>query len=156
MRRNMKERLGREDTQVKLIFWGMMVVLAAVLIPLFVIGYYNFESVDDVGYATSAELVWQETHSLWKLFAAQAAYAWEYWHIWQGTFTAEWFVTCMMGIFKQNAYYMGTWLSLGGFVVSELLLFAVVLRLVMGADVWHTGIISAGILSIQLLLTPVP
>lgn len=152
----MKERLGKEDTQVKLIFWGMIAVLAAVLIPLFVIGYYNFESVDDVGYATSAELVWQETHSLWKLFTAQAAYAWEYWHTWQGTFTAEWFVTSMMGIFKQNAYYMGTWLSLGSFVVSELLLLSVVLRRVMGADVWRTGIISVSILSLQLLLTPVP
>ena len=92
------DKLKREENQVKILFAGTILVLLCVVLPLFLIARYNFQSVDDVGYAVSAENVWQETHSVWRVFARQAAYAKEYWEIWQGTFAAEWFTTSMMGI----------------------------------------------------------
>ena len=84
------DKLKREENQVKILFAGTILVLLCVVLPLFLIARYNFQSVDDIGYAVSAENVWQETHSVWRVFARQAAYAKEYWEIWQGTFAAEW------------------------------------------------------------------
>lgn len=50
-------RFIKEELQVKAIFIGVLLVLIALLIPLFWIGNYNFPSVDNVGYAKTAEVV---------------------------------------------------------------------------------------------------
>lgn len=150
------KNMEKEEQYIRIIFWGMVLVLTAILVPLFIIGHYNFESVDDIGYGGTAEVVWAETHSIIQVLIRQIAYAWEYWHIWQGTFAAEWFSTSMMGIFAKNAYYMGTYITLGGFVLSELFLFQMILKRVMGADAYRAGIVSIAIICMQLLLVPVP
>lgn len=149
-------RFLKEDMQIRAIFAGVMLMLVALLIPLFVIGHYNFPSVDDVGYGKTAEIVWDETHSVVKTCLRQVGYAWEYWHTWQGTFAAEWFTTTALGIFGRDAYFAGTYLSLGGFVLFELFLFVTALRKVMGADFFRAGIVAGCIVSLQVLLTPVP
>ncbi|MCD8130593.1 MAG: DUF6056 family protein [Lachnospiraceae bacterium] len=113
-------------------------------------------SMDDVGYATSAEKIWEETHSVLKVFAAQFSYAWDYWKSWQGTFAAEWLCTSLMGIFQKSAYYMGTYIALTGFVFTELFLFLVILMKVFHADFFRSCIISAGVICLQILLTPYP
>lgn len=149
-------KLKKEELHVRAIFIGMVLLLFIVIAPLFVIGHYNFASVDDIGYANTAESVWEETHSVLKVFVRQLSYAWDYWHIWQGTFAAEWFVTSVMGIFSRDAYFMGNYLALGGFVLTEMLLFMVILKKVMGADTYRAGILSACVICAQVLLTPVP
>lgn len=146
----------KKEMHIKIIFAGVLLTLVILLIPLFVIGHYNFPSIDDVGYGKTAEVVWDETHSVIMTCLRQIPYAWDYWHIWQGTFAAEWFTTTVMGIFGRSAYYMGTYLSLGGFVLFELLLFMTILKKVMGADFFRAGIISGCVVSMQVLLTPVP
>lgn len=150
------KNLGKEELHIKIIFVAMVLILAVVLIPLFMIGHYNFQSVDDVGYATTALNVWKETHSVFKVFAGQFSCAWDSWRTWQGTFAAGWFAASTMGLFIENAYYMGTYLALGGFVISELLLFAVIFRRILGADMYRAGIISICIICMQVLLTTVP
>lgn len=146
----------KNEVHVKIIFVGVLLTLTLLLIPLFVIGHYNFPSIDDIGYGKTAEIVWDETHSVVMTCLRQISYAWDYWHTWQGTFAAEWFTTTVMGIFSRSAYYMGTYLSLGGFVLFELLLFMTILKKVLDADFFRAGIISGCIVSIQILLTPVP
>lgn len=134
----------------------MILVLAVILLPLFRIAHYNFRSVDDFGYAQSPETVWEESHSVIKVLAAQIPYTWDYYHEWQGTFFSEWFTTSMMGIFSKNAYYMGTYFTLGGMVLAELLAFMVILRKVLGADIYRAGIAAISCVSLQVLLTPAP
>jgi len=151
-----QSRWWKEENQVKILFAIMGFVLVAVLIPLFVIAHYNFQSVDDFGYAQSGEAVWEETHSVWKVFGAQIPYTWNYYQTWQGTFFGEWFTTSMMGIFSKNAYYMGTYLSLGSFVLAELTAFWVFLVKGMGADKYRAGIVAFSCIAFQVLLTPVP
>lgn len=150
------KRLGKEEVQIKLIFTGMILVLFAVLVPLFWIGHFNFASIDDIGYAGTAEAVWEETHSVIRVFLKQIPYAWEYWHNWQGTFSVEWFATSVMGMFTNDAYYMGTYITLGGFVLCELFLFLIILKHILGADIYRAGIISISIICMQILLVPVP
>lgn len=146
----------KKELHVKIIFVSVLLVLIALLIPLFWIGHYNFPSVDDIGFAKTAEVVWDETHSVVQTCLRQISYAKEFWHRWQGTFATSWFTTTAMGIFGRDAYYMGTYLSLGGFVLFQLLLFMVILKKAMGADFFRAGIISICIVSLQVLMTPVP
>ena len=150
------QKIKTEKTQIKLIFWIMVAVFAAVLVPLFRIGYYNFKSVDDFSYAQHSEAIWEQTHSVLKVFAGQISYTWDYYLKWQGTFFSEWFTTSVMGIFSKNAYYMSTWLTLGGFVLAEGFLLMIVLVKILGADRYRAGIITMGCIMIQLLLTPFP
>ena len=64
---SMKKILSNEDTQLKIIFTGIVIVLLVTLIPLYIISHYNFMSMDDVGYATDAEELWAQTHSVLKV-----------------------------------------------------------------------------------------
>ncbi len=145
-----------EDWQLKILLIIMIGVLLMILVPLFMIAHYNFRSVDDFGYAKEAELVWEESKSVCKVFWAQIAYTWDYYLDWQGTFFGEWLATSVMGIFSKNAYYMCTYLNLGGFVIAELIAFMTILVKGLGADKARAGIISIGCICLQVLLTPVP
>lgn len=146
----------QEETQVRLIFWWMVCVLVAILIPLLGVAHYNFKSVDDFSFAQNAELVWESTHSVFKVIAAQISYTWQCYLTWQGTFFSEWLTTSLMGIFSKNAYYMATYLSLGGFVLAEMILLMTVFCKVLGADRYRAGIVSISCVSMQVLLTPIP
>lgn len=145
-----------EDSQVKVIFFIMVVVLISVVFPLFRISYYNFRSVDDYEYAMVSEPIWEESHSVIKVLAEQVGYARDYYYTYQGTFFSEWFFTSMIGIFSKNAYYMGTYFTLGGFVLAELLAFMVIFMKVLHTDIYRGGIITMGCLCLQILFTPCP
>lgn len=144
------------EVQIKMLFIISIVVLIAVLFPLFRIAHYNFRSVDDFGYAESAEAVWEESHSVIRVLMEQIPYTKNYYNAWQGTYFSEWFTTSMMGIFSKNAYYMGTYLSLGCFVLAEATLFLIIFLKVLRTDLYRAGIVTASCLSMQILLTPVP
>lgn len=145
-----------EEAQVKILFVISVGVLLAVLLPLFGIAYYNFRSVDDFSYAENAEAVWEESHSVIQVLKEQISYAKDYYNSWQGTYFAEWFTTSMMGIFSKNAYYMGTYLSLGSFVLAEGTLFLIIFLKILHTDIYRGGIVTASCLSFQILFTPVP
>lgn len=150
------QKFTKGESYVKIIFSGVLVVLIALLIPLFVIGHYNFASVDDFGCMEAAEAVWKETHSIIKTCLKQVSCTCETWHNWQGTFAAEWITGMVLVFFGRDAYYVGTYLTLGGFVLFEMLLFIVIFKKVMGADFFRAGIAAGCIVGMQVLMTPVP
>lgn len=120
------------------------------------VSYYNFKSVDDFIFSQSAEQVWKETASVVRVFLAQISYTWKHYLNWQGTFFSEWLATSIMGIFSENAYYMSTWLSLGGFIVSESFLLMTIFRKILGADWYRSGIVTMSCIGMQVLLVPYP
>lgn len=150
------KRLQKESTQVKIIFVGMILVLTAVLLPLFIIAHYNFRCADDFGFCRTGEAVWEETHSVFRVMAEQAAFTEKMYHTWQGTYSSIWVGSCFMGIFSKNCYYMGTYLSLGGFVLAESFLLMVILVKILGSDVFRAGIVTMCCLCMQILMTPMP
>lgn len=154
-RKSMK-KLGKEETQVKILCAGMILLLVAVLLPLFWISAYNFKSVDDYTFALNATKVWEQSHSVWKVLSAQIEDAWNIYLTWQGTYFSQWFMSSMLGIFGESAYYVGTFLSLGGFVLAEGLLFMVVLVKGLGADKCRAIIASISCIIVQVLWTPYP
>ncbi|MCD8067546.1 MAG: hypothetical protein LUE87_01380 [Lachnospiraceae bacterium] len=152
----MKKLLSKEDTQLKIIFVGMIFVLLAVLIPLYVISHYNFMSMDDVAYAAEAIQIWKESHSVLQLFASIITYCQSFWQEWAGIVTAQGLLILIMGPFVENSYYMSTYITLTCFIVSELFLFLVILIRIFHADFFRSAIISICIISLQILLTPYP
>ena len=131
---------------MKIIFAGMILVLAAVLLPLFIIAHYNFRCADDFEFCRTGEAVWEETHSVFRVMAEQAAYTENMYRTWQGTYSSTWIGSC----------YMGTYLSLGGFVLAESFLLMVILVKILGSDVFRAGIVTMCCLCMQILMTPMP
>lgn len=150
------KKLKTEEFQIKVLFGIMIAVLAAVLIPLFVIGHFNFMSVDDYGYAQEPERLWEQTHSVLRVLWAQIEYTWNYYHTWQGTYFYEWLTTSLLGLLGKNYYFVGTYLNLGGFALAEFFSLSVIFRKGLGADKFRAGIVAASVLCLQVLLTPVP
>ena len=150
------EKWKTEESQVKIICIGAVVVLIAILVPLFWISSYNFMSADDFVFAKGAEAVWKETHSVVQVMQHQLGVTVEMYHTWQGTYFDIWFCTSMMGLFIENMYYMGTVLSLGGFVLAEFMFFMVVLVKGMGADKFRAATVTISCMVLQILLTPYP
>lgn len=58
-----------ESVQLKMICVGMVCLLVATLMPLFIIAHYNFISVDDFTFAASSGRIWEETRSVWSVLA---------------------------------------------------------------------------------------
>lgn len=148
--------IKEEGTQVKLIFAGMIFVLAAVVLPLFIISHYNFRSADDYEFSKTGEVVWDETHSIVKVMTEQASYTADMYRTWQGTYSDIWLTTTVMGLFAKNHYYVGTYLSLGGFLLAEAFLLMVILVKILGSDIFRAGIVSMGCLCMQVLMVPMP
>ena len=145
-----------KEAQIKTLFIISIMVLIAVLFPLFRIAYYNFRSIDDFDYTLTSEAAWEMRHSIIDVFKEQINYARNYYYSFQGTYIGEWFTSSMIGIFSKNAYYMGTYLSLGSFVLAETTLFLLIFLKVLRTDVYRAGIVTASCLSLQILFTPVP
>lgn len=145
-----------EETQIKMLFIAAIGVLTAVLVPLFWIAHYNYFSADDFVFVQNAETVWEESHSVIRVLLAQIDYTKALYFSWQGTYFNIWIYTSVIGILGKNAYYVGTYLSLGGFVLAEAILFSIIFRKVLRADIFTAGIVTASCLSLQILTTLVP
>ncbi|MGN1149064.1 MAG: DUF6056 family protein [Lachnospiraceae bacterium] len=150
------DKLRREETQVKILLAGMIVLTIALLLPLFIIARYSVKSADDFIYFRDPESVWQSTHSLFALCREQAVYAYDYWTEWQGTYFSEWLTTVMMGLCGDQYYFVCSYLALGGLVLSELLAFKMIFVNFLKADFYRTGILALGCILMQILLMPFP
>lgn len=73
-----------------------------------------------------------------------------------GYLFSVWLTTSITGIFGENGYYVTTWFTLGGFVLSESLFLMTVMRKILGADWIRAGIITMCCIIMQVLLTPAP
>jgi len=146
----------QEDTQIKVLFFITTFIFCVVLVPLFVLGHYNFLSVDDYSFAMNAARVWKETGSAFKVFGEQLEFTKNFYFTWQGTFFDVWLTTSLLGILGEQAYYAGTYLSLGGMVIAEMFGIMTILVKCLGADKMRAGIVAMSYICIQVLLTPVP
>lgn len=157
MKKNLREiNIKYEDVQIKILAGGLLLFLILILAPLFIISHYNFVSADDYSFSAASVSLWQKSHSVWKVLCNQVRHAYEQYHTWQGTYFSGWLLTSLLGFFSQNAYFLGTYLSLGGLVVCELFSFIVILRKVFHTDYACSFILAVSCISMQVLMTTVP
>lgn len=145
-----------EEGQIRILLAGMILAAAMVLLPLFLIAHYNFRSADDYTFGQAAEAVGERTGSVFQVLKEQFFHTKDFYEDWQGTYFDVWLTGALLGIFGRNAYYVGTYLSLGGFVAAELTLFMLIMCRVLGGDRKQAAIIALGLICMQVLLTPVP
>lgn len=151
------KRWKTEAIQVRLLFLGMVLLLIAILLPLFWISFYNFKSAaDDYGYAANVVKTWQDSHSVLKVLENQTKDTWNVYQTWQGSFVCHWFTSIMLGVFGESAYFLSTFMTLGSLVLAELLLFMVILVKGLGADKYRAAIASISCIIVQVLWTPYP
>ena len=144
------------DWQIKVIFYVLLIVFLIAIIPLFVMSFYSFMSADDYSFAKNPVEVWKEGHSFLKLMISQFEPVKSNYMSWQGTYFSEWLNRVLIGVCGETAYYVGTFVSLGGLIAAELFTFVTILVKGLGADKYCAGIVSMGCVLMQILFTPVP
>ncbi len=155
-KRKILSAIKTEKFQIRLIAVGLILFLVLMLIPLFQISHYSFISTDDYSFLAESLTVWRQTHSVGKVLLAQIHFTYDFYQTWQGTYFDVWLLSSLLGFFAENAYYMGTYLSLGGLVTAELISFLIILRKVLHADYCRSIIVAISCIAMQVLLTSVP
>ncbi len=143
-------------TQKQMIYYLSVLMLLVVLIPLFIMAHYAHMCADDYSYVGPVIASWNRNHSILQLLKSQFIYAYDYYFSWQGTFSMEWLGSTLMVMIAEKHYYLTTYITLGGMVVSELILFMLIGVKALGADKYDTGIVSCWLIALQVLMTPVP
>ena len=91
-----------------------------------------------------------------KVLLSQIQFTYDFYHTWQGTYFDVWLLSSLLGFFAENAYYVGTYLALGGLVLAETFSFILILRKVLHADYVRSIILALSCISMQILLTSAP
>lgn len=116
------------------LFWAFVYVCS--LIPIFVLGSYNFPCADDYGYSIYTRLAWTDTHNLFSVIAAACHKVAEIWHTWQGTYSSVFMMAMQPGIFGDRFYAVTPWVILVPYSLAVLYLFRSVFEKLLGAEKW--------------------
>lgn len=108
-----------------------LLVLCFVLsiIPILGVGVYDYPSADDYGYSAYCHIVWEKTHSVFRVMAGACATAADRWQTWQGTFSTNFFMALQPGIW--GMYAVVPYIMIGMLSASTLfLLHTVMVRVI--------------------------
>lgn len=99
------------------------------LIPILVVGVYDYPSADDYGYSAYCHVVWEKTHSVFRVIEGACVTMAERWQTWQGTFSTNFFMALQPGIW--GLYAVVPFLMIGMLCASTLfLLYTVMVRVI--------------------------
>ncbi len=131
-----------------------LVLLAAAVIPLLVLSFYNRPFGDDFTFGIQTAITWRHTHDLWQVFLSTFKTIDIFYQWWQGTFTAIFLFTLQPGIFGEQWYFLTTFILMGTlFFGVAYLLYAVMVKLLKG-NVWSFLSITSVILLLAVLFVP--
>ncbi len=88
----------------KLLSYIPMALLILSLLPLMYVGRYNHPTGDDYYYGANTHLVWEETGSIVQTVKAACHGVAEQYEIWQGTYSAMFFMHLAPNVFSDVAY----------------------------------------------------
>lgn len=144
----------REKQRTKLLVVGSAVLFGVSLIPVLYLAGYVHATGDDYHYGAMAHWAWQDTHSLWKTFAASAQNTKNFWHSWQGT----WFTIFWMGlqpeVFSVHAYWIVPILMIAVNVIStSVLTYSCIVKKI-GLDCGTWAVVNFSLLFMALQFFP--
>ena len=141
----------------KLLFFIFLAVLAALLVPLLVVGGYAVPCADDYSYGFEAHKVFTETGSVVKALFTGARHVAEVYEIWQGTFSAIFLFSVQPAVFGEKLYALTAPLMLAALTAGSFALCMTLFPKVFGADKYASGAIAAAvtIACTQFLPSPV-
>ena len=129
-------------SQRQVFFYISVLMLFFVTVPLFVIAHYNFMCVDDYAFVSASIDAWRENHSLIGVLRSQWGFAMMFYKSWQGTLSMTWLGGVVTTIICEHAYFLATYMTLGGLIISELILFMLIGVKGLKADKYDVGTVS--------------
>lgn len=100
------------------------------LIPVLLLGRYNYPCADDFGFSAYSHIAWMETRSVYQVLKGAWQTVVERWIGWQGTFSSIFVMALQPAIWGEGAYCLVPWIMIGAMSSSTLfLLFVLFIRI---------------------------
>ena len=150
------ESLKKPKVKEKSIFIVLLVGMVAVLIPMLAIARYNVPCADDYSYGIFTRSAWMQSHSLSDVLNKSARTVKRYYFGWQGTYSAIVVFSLHPAIFGEKWYPLTTYIMLISLCGGIAYLFDVVLRRILNAAWYQTGIVIIVVSAVCTQLLPSP
>lgn len=131
-------------------------IFAITLVPILRIGIYNYPSADDYSFSLKTFEAWQSTHSFKIVLEAAVQTVIEYYHTWQGTYSAIFFMTLQPAVFGSAFYKMVPFLLIGSLIGSYLWFTNILLCQILKASKSDWIIICISLLFLTILFPVSP
>lgn len=103
---------------IKIMSMVFVILYILMLIPLYVIAFYNWPSADDYSMGIGAYNAWKESHNIFSVLW-QGIYMSGYdWMNWTGFYTCTFFMSIPLNAFGSQYYFIGTLISLTFFHIA--------------------------------------
>lgn len=119
---NIKEKIKKSNKSILIISIIMLVLLFISCISILSIAKYSYPLGDDYSYGRLGRETWHNTHSIIEVIKATFNQVGYFYKMWQGTFTAIFFMAFCPAIFDESLYGIGTYVLLTTFVTSTIYL----------------------------------
>ena len=129
--------------------WFFFIVYIASIIPMFVIGLYNYPSADDYSIGSNVRQTWVASHSIIQTIWQAVLRAAEDWMIWMGYFTSNFLMAIPPCVFGEKWYALTTMIMVGSISLSTGYLLHQIFVKVLKADKY----ISRSVICIMLFFT---
>lgn len=96
----------------------LTVLYIAMLIPMYIIAYYNWPSADDYSMGIEAYRAWTQTHNIFAVIYEGLYMAGYDWLNWTGFYTCTFFMSIPFNVFGSQWYFIGTLISLTVFHIA--------------------------------------
>ncbi len=110
-------------TDWKIAAWVWFLIYLISLVPIVILGFYNFPCADDLGYSIYTRHAWLDTHSIFSVLKAACQKVAESYHTWQGTWSSIFLMALQPGVFGEKWYGVTVLLMTGVMSVSVFYLF---------------------------------
>ena len=142
--------------QERLIALGMVMMLCIILVPLLIMGKYNFPCGDDYAYALESGHYYGDKIGLFSSMIAQIKNTYYEWKNWQGTYFQNYVAYLINALCLQNYYYLTPYLTLLPFTMSLFFGGTTILRKCFGAKLSEATIATIPLISLIILYVQCP
>lgn len=114
---------GKTESKISILLIALFI---AGLIPIFLLGKYDYQSADDYGFSAYSHIAWMQSSSVIQVLKGAGETVIERWFGWQGTFSSIFVMALQPGIW--GMYSLVPWIMIGAMTFSTLFFFYVVFR----------------------------
>lgn len=91
----------------------LLTVFILTLLPILLLGFYDYPCADDYSYSSATRQVWLQSHSVLQVFKEAVATSASRYETWQGTFTSIFFMALQPAVWTEKAYFITPFLMIG-------------------------------------------
>lgn len=107
--------------RISAVIWFVIYLIS--LLPMIILGFYNFPCADDLGYSVYTRHAWLDTHSIFSVLGAACQKVAESYQTWQGTWSSIFLMALQPGIFGDQWYGVTVLLMTGVMSLSVFYMF---------------------------------